>query len=148
MIFVDLTGTYHALVAAHLFIGDDLQSDNFQFVENFGNREIDRRGDLCYVGRDEQGVRVYTFGTGRNQELAAGVIEELRNIFGFQEKDLAVKSMCIPGSAFIAACSHIPSFMGGNYLQDRLGQNLIKWQFERIKNETLRFKSELKVRTS
>jgi hypothetical protein len=147
VIFVGLTGVHHALIAAHVFI-DDLHSNNFRLIQHFGDRDLEKKGDLFCVGQDDHGALIYTFGAGHDQELAAGVIEELRNILGFDEKDLAVRAVSIPGDAIIAALGRIPAYMGGSCLQNLLGQILIAWQFERIKNETLTFKSEMESRRS
>lgn len=144
---MDLTGVHHALIAAHVFMGD-LHSDNFRLIQHFGDKDIEQKGDLFYVGKDAHGVQVYTFGAGHNQELAAGIINELRNILGFAEEELTARAVSIPGDAVIAALSRIPTYMGGSYLQNLLGQVLTERYFEKIKTETLAFKSELESRLS
>lgn len=147
VIFVGLTGVHHALIAAHVFMGD-LNNTEFRLIQHFCDKDMDQKGSLFYVGKDANGVQVYTFGAGHNPELAAGIINELRDILGFAEGDLAARAVSIPGDAIIAFLSRIPHYMGGNYLQNLLGQVLVGRQFEKIKKETLAFKSELASRLS
>ncbi len=142
VIFVGLSGVYQALIAARVFI-EGVSGDDTWFIQHFGDREVEKRGEPYYVGQDSCGVRVYTLGAGRNQQLAAHVIEELRDLLGFGEKELTVRVVSLPGEKVLAALDYIPAYIGGACLQKLLGQLLIERQLERIKEETLAHKAVL-----
>ncbi|HCF50126.1 MAG TPA: hypothetical protein DER60_07585 [Syntrophomonas sp.] len=107
VIFVGPTGVHHALIAAHIFMGD-LHSNDYRFVEHYDDKEADLKGDLLYVGEDANGVKVYAFGAGANYELAPAIIADLRDLFGFSEEELVARAVSIPGNLLFYGLNYLP----------------------------------------
>jgi hypothetical protein len=143
IIFVGPTGVHHALIAAHIFMGD-LHNNDYRQVKHFDDHKRDLSGELIYVGQDKEGAQVYTFGAGRNHELAAVIISDFRSLFGIGPEELVAWAVTVPGYLLFYALGYIPPCLGGRYLTNLLAGWLSVRQFEHIRTETLAFKDELK----
>jgi hypothetical protein len=107
VIFVGPTGVHHALIAAHIFMGN-LHSNDYRFIEHYGDIRLDSKGELLYVGQTAEGVKVYTFGAGPNHELAPAIIAGFRDLFGFGERDLIARAVSVPGNLWLYVLSYLP----------------------------------------
>lgn len=143
VIFVGPTGVHHALIAAHIFMGD-LHNNDYSQIAYYGDQNADLSGELIYVGQAEEGVQVYTFGAGRNHELASTIIADFRDLYGVGPDELVARVVSVPGYLFFYALSYIPAFLGGRYLSNLLAGYLTVKQFEHIKHQTLSLKDELR----
>lgn len=143
IIFVGPTGVHHALIAAHIFMGD-LHNNDYRHIKQFGDWRLDSKGELIYVGQDSEGTQVYTFGAGRNYELASTIISDFRDLFGVGADELVARAVNVRGYLLFYALSYIPSWLGGRYLSNLLADYLSVRQFAQIRAETLAFKNELK----
>jgi len=107
VIFVGPTGVHHALIAAHIFMGD-LHNNDFRLIEHYGDRELDSKAELWYVGQTDDGAKVYTFGAGPNHKLAAEIIADFRDLLGFGEEELVARAVPVPGNLWLYALSYLP----------------------------------------
>lgn len=144
VIFVGPTGVHHALIAAHIFMGD-LHSNDYREVEHFGDQTADLSGELIYVGQNAEGVHVYTFGAGRNHELASTIITDFRNLYGAGSDELVAQAVAVPGYYLFYALSYIPPLLGGRYFSNLLAAYLSVRQFDKIERQILAFKNQLKL---
>lgn len=144
IIFVGPTGVHHALIAAHIFMGD-LYNNDYSEVEHFGDETADLSGELIYVGQDEEGSQIYTFGAGRNYELASVIISDFRDLFGVGSDQLVARAVVVPGSLLFYTLSYVPPMLGGRYFSGLLASFLAVRQFDHIRSQTLAFKDELNL---
>ena len=63
IIFLGTTGVHHTLLAANLYLTDEICDP--ARMQDFADQRKDHDGKPIYVGRDEKGNEVYTLGQAR-----------------------------------------------------------------------------------
>ena len=128
IIFIANTGTHHALIAAHIYLGR-LNKPDFRYVTGFGDTAADKSGFPIYIGEDQQGNRVYTLGVGKDVLMGKKSLEDLRNLLGFSEEELVIEPVSVAGQGIIMLISHWPKLLGGGYLNVKGSTFLLRRQF-------------------
>lgn len=142
LIFIATTGVHHALVAAQIYLGR-LEKDDFRLVRHFADKNLDQNGNLLYIGQDVDGTEIYCLGAGKEYQMMAHIMTEIRDVLGFASEDLVVKPVSIPGDRIIQVVSMIPHVMGGRKLNLVVSNAIIARHFETLKAEVKGFKKQL-----
>jgi len=94
IIFLGTTGVHHVLVAAHLYLGEEI-SEDLSNIKDFNDLEKELTGYPIFVGEDGDNNQVYVLGAGLEVQMVKRSIEQLTEIMGVPRDNLLVQPIYI-----------------------------------------------------
>lgn len=94
IIFIGTTGVHHVLVAAHMYLGNEIKED-LNNIKNFNDLKQEMTGYPIFVGDDTQKNHVYTLGAGTEVQMVKRSIEQLTDIMEIPRDNLIVQPIFI-----------------------------------------------------
>ena len=126
IIFLGRTPLHAALMAARIYLED--QWEPAEISRGWPDLSHDLSGPPVYIGSDSGGTEVYTLGGGRDLAMVKKSIEDLRDILGFQPKDLLVIPVSTRWDGLLGLMALIPSIIGGRRLNQVASLLLLRGQ--------------------
>lgn len=108
VLFIGSTGIHHALMAAHIFLEKNADS-HLVWPPHFADLQIEKKGHPLLVGTKNDGSQVYVLGVGREVKMAKKSLTDLRNIWGFNQSNLAIIPIRIKGEGLISLLAKLPN---------------------------------------
>ncbi|MGE5391478.1 MAG: DUF3189 family protein [Deltaproteobacteria bacterium] len=144
VIFLGTTGVHHALVAANLYITNDIPHDPSR-LPDFADQQKDHDGSPIFVGRDEKGNEVYSLGAGRDVLMAKKSIEELIGVLGFYPQDLLVKPIKVRGDIFFPFINKVSTVTSSKGIGKAVARYLASVEMDSIAAQVQGFKDHYQL---
>ena len=101
IVFLGTIGIYHPILAAHLYLGRELDGNNSR-LSGWGDFSQEGSGDPISVGQDRFGNQVYALGAGAEVTMTRNTIEQLVEILGHSPDEVLIKTISVqPEKALI-----------------------------------------------
>lgn len=144
VIFIGTTGVHHALIAAHVYVKNDMPEDPTA-LPHFADQKLDHTGTPIFVGPDQQGNEVYCLGAGRDVLMAKKSIEELMGVLGFYPYDLLVKPIKVKGDIFFPFINKVSSVIPTRIIERAMARYLVSSPMNHIVNQVEGFKAHYQL---
>ena len=94
IVFLGTIGIYHPILAAHLYLGRELNDDN-SHLSGWGDFSQEDSGYPILVGQDSLGNQVYALGAGIEVTMTRETIKQLVEILGHSPDELLIKTISV-----------------------------------------------------
>lgn len=141
IIFLGTTGVHHSLIASYIYL-EKLQQTDFKMLPGFSDIQKDYSGFPIFIDKDGRDNLIYSLGAGKEVAMAQKTIDDLVNILGFSPQDLIVKPVRIKGEQLVRLAEKIPKILGGQIINLRLADYIVKKEYYQILKDVEDFRSE------
>lgn len=142
IIFLGTTAVHAALVAAYIYM-EKLDKRDLNNINGVGDVYLEAKNKVLFIGTDQNGNDVYTFGAGRELLMVKKTIEDLRNLLGYKKDDLKVVIITTPGDRILAWLLKIPLILGGQNIARQLSVLVLSKYFDLLNNTIAQLKSSI-----
>ncbi|MDD4627269.1 MAG: DUF3189 family protein [Syntrophomonas sp.] len=140
IIFLGTTGVQHALIAAHIYLGQ-LRERDFASLESYCNLSKESSALPIFIGKDERGNQVFSLGVGKDLEMGQKTIDNLVSILGFSSQDLILRPVSIKGEILLVYLTKIPRFLGGQWINHFFSNIILGQELSTIKENIEQFRN-------
>ncbi|ABI68643.1 DUF3189 family protein [Syntrophomonas wolfei] len=138
IVFLGTTGVQHALIAAHIYLGQ-LGVEDFRDLEYYCDLSQESSGFPIFIGDDARGNQIYSLGVGKDLQMGQKTIENLLTILGFSYQDLTLRPVSIKAERFLACLGKIPRYLGGRKINLFFSDIILRQELTTIKENVEQF---------
>ncbi|MDD4561911.1 MAG: DUF3189 family protein [Syntrophomonadaceae bacterium] len=103
LLFVARTGVFEALTVGLGYLD---QEDHLETSSTFGNMETEKKGELIYLGKAQDGNEVYCVGN-KYPDIVVRINEEIKSLIDNISSPLKVIPVSVPGTESIYTLSRL-----------------------------------------